>query len=128
MEENNNSHTLDKSLLTNIIGNSCWTAPFIGLVLYLVRSYLPGRFAEGFLYGAVCGTANLYFLRVLLTETTNPQGAKIIRVAWSAVGLIGIIVAYFYIFSTHWLNDAAMVIGFSYFIVMTVIAGIFRKS
>lgn len=128
MKRNNNQSTLDKSLLTNIIRNSCWTAPLIGLVLYLAKSHLPERFAEGFLVGAACGTANLFFLRIVLTEATSPHGTKVVKAVWSGAGLFATVNGYLYIFSKHWFDDRAMVIGFSYFIAVTVVTALIGKD
>ena len=126
--ENDSSNSIDKGLLTNIIINSYRTALVIAITLYLVKSHLPDGVAGGFFYGSVCGTTNLYFMRGLLREMTNPDGSKAIKAILSGVGLIGIVVAFFYALWGEWFNEAAMVTGFSYFILMTVIMGIFQKK
>jgi len=120
--------SIDKHFIRNIIRNSYLSVLIIGFFLYLLKNHLPEKFAEGFTYGAVCGVTNLVFLAKVIGATINEKEKTgcAAGIFWG-LGLLGILIAYCYVFYEHWFNDVAMVVGFSYVLGMIVFGAVFKK-
>ena len=123
-----NKYGVDKKILRYIIRDSYAATLVFGILLYGLRAHLPDHFAEGFIYGSLLSTTNLYLLGKFIRATITPGRINKLAAAVTGPGQLAVLTAYLYGFSKHWFSDAAMVVGFSFPLAMIVFEGMIQKK
>ena len=116
--------SLDKNFIDRIIWTSVWVTAVVGLFFLGYRNYVPVGFRWGFLFGALCGIGNLYFLKMVITSFITPTGVRWIPGIVGAVGLHAVVGTFLYIAWLRIWSAGGLLIGFSLFLIIAFLKAV----